>query len=390
MGVEVKRRDHQLIMYYTLFTIVSLYALFTTALAVVWWRMRGGRPQDSAPVRSRPRISVLIPVRNEEAALPLLLEDLRSQTYPMDHFEVIVADDSSTDNTRAIVQSLIPTLPYRLHLLALTDERTASPKKRAIRQSITGATGDLIVTTDGDCRVGPRWLQSLGDCYQQTGAKLISGPVTFTGPDTLFGYLQTVEGSSLIGSGACTMAMGAPTMCNGANLAYEKAVFNEVGGFDGVDHIASGDDELLMHKIASRYPDRIRFLKSGDAIVQTAPQATLRSFYHQRKRWASKWRAYESYLPSVLALFIFASNAALPLSLVLFFTGSLSGPQLTVLVALKAVPEWLFLGSVLLFLRKRSALPWILPTQLVYPFYVVFFGLAAQQKGFQWKGRQLE
>lgn len=44
------------------------------------------------------------------------------------------------------------------------------------------------------------------------------------------------------------------SMCNGANLAYTKKAFEEVGGFTGIDHIASGDDMLLMHKIYRRYP----------------------------------------------------------------------------------------------------------------------------------------
>ena len=44
------------------------------------------------------------------------------------------------------------------------------------------------------------------------------------------------------------------SMCNGANLAYEKKAFYEVNGFAGIDHIASGDDMLLMHKIWKQYP----------------------------------------------------------------------------------------------------------------------------------------
>ncbi|GAB3937840.1 glycosyltransferase [Larkinella terrae] len=342
-----------------------------------------------AHLTKHPKISVIIPVRNEEQTLPLLLRDLQQQTYPSIYFEVIVADDSSTDNTLKITQSLIPDMPYALHLLPLANEPTSSPKKRAIRQSISRASGDLIVTTDGDCRVGPKWLETIAVFYLQTGARLISGPISFNRDHSFFGDLQTVESSSLIGAGACTMAMGSPTMCNGANLTYEKRVFEEVGGFDGIDHVASGDDELLMHKVAIRFPNSVKFLKSPDAIVHTAPQPTLKSFYHQRKRWASKWRAYESILPSLLAVFIFASNIALPVAVLSYFFSSLTAYQLIGILALKAVPEWLFLGSVLTFLKKERVISWIPVTQLIYPFYVVFFGLAAQQKGFQWKGRAL-
>ena len=44
-------------------------------------------------------------------------------------------------------------------------------------------------------------------------------------------------------------------MCNGANLAYERKAFFEVNGFTGIDHIASGDDMLLMQKIAQRFSE---------------------------------------------------------------------------------------------------------------------------------------
>ena len=54
------------------------------------------------------------------------------------------------------------------------------------------------------------------------------------------------------------------SMCNGANLAYEKKAFYEVNGFAGIDHIASGDDMLLMHKIWKKYPDRVHYLKSKE------------------------------------------------------------------------------------------------------------------------------
>lgn len=374
-------------MIYTLFTIVIIYFFFTMSMALIWWWFPAYQSVETMlPTK---KITLIIPVRNEEQTLPLLLDDLSRQTYPAGLLEVIIADDASSDRTRAVAESFILQMPYRLRVLSLSDERTASPKKRAIRESIAQATGDLIITTDGDCRVGPRWIEAIAAFQARTGAKLISGPVTFVQEKNAFDWLQTVEGSSLIGSGACTMRLGIPTMCNGANLVYEKAAFHEVGGFDGVDHVASGDDELLMHKIAARYPGQIHFLKSADAIVQTTPQPSLTAFYHQRKRWASKWRAYQSYLPSLLAVFVFLANAAVPAVLLAWMGSYLSNLEAVVLLLLKAVPEWLFLGSVLLFLRKKNAWPWILLTQLLYPFYVVFFGLAAQRKGFRWKDREL-
>ena len=367
-----------------LLAISLLYALFTLTLWLTWLRMPNFKPEG---VSDGAFITVVIPVRNEADAITNLLNDLSQQTYT--RFEVIVADDSSTDATLAIIQQYAQTASFTLRPLPLANERTASPKKRAITQSIALATGELIVTTDGDCRVGPDWLATIAAFQKKTNARLISGPVTFTTGHTVFDSLQTVEFASLIGSGACTLALGFPTMCNGANLCYVKDVFTEVGGFAGVDHIASGDDELLMHKIATRYPDGVRFLKNPAAIVQTQAHQSWRAFYHQRKRWASKWRAYTSYGPSVLAVFIFLSNAAPVVAVLSWWLKFLNYETALFVIAAKALPEFLFLRQVLVFLQKKSSVAVIPLTQLLYPLYVLFFGLVAQGKGYIWKGRKL-
>ena len=394
----------------TLLILSGLYAAMTLAL---WWGWRSIPTTTRSVLQPTVHISVVIPVRNEARNLPLLLADLARQSYP--HFEVIVADDSSTDNTVAVVRQLADGLPYTLTLLPLPDERTGAPKKRAIAQSIDIAKGELILTTDGDCRVGPDWLLSFATFYTQHHPKMMTGPVTFTSPPRingigqpsgardntsltpefirgLFSQLQTVEFASLIGSGAATLALGTPTMCNGANLCYEKRVFEEVNGFAGIDHVASGDDELLMHKIAKRYPaqEGVLFLKNPAAIVHTAPHASWRAFYNQRKRWASKWRAYDSWQPSALAVFVFLSNMAPVLAVLGGIADIVSGPMVLFIIGLKTAPEFLFLRAVLRFLQKNRAVRWIPITQLLYPFYVLFFGLAAQKKGFIWKGRELK
>ena len=375
-------------MIWILWVLAVAYAAMTLVLWITWLRVPTYRPA-LLPNTPLPRLTVVIPVRNEATTLPRLLADLSQQDYP--DFEVIVADDASSDDTAVLADAFAQTASYPLTTITLHDDPAVrSPKKRAIAQSIAQATGQLIVTTDGDCRVGPHWLGLLARFQAETGAKLISGAVTFTTDRTVFGSLQTVEFASLIGAGAATLALGNPTMCNGANLCYSKSVFEEVGGFAGIDQVASGDDELLMHKIAARFPGSVRFLKHPDAIVETGPHKSLGAFYQQRKRWAGKWRAYASWFPTLLAVFVFLCNLTPVVALVGGLLGYFPAKAVLGIVVLKWVPEALFLGAVLLFLNKRYALFWILPTQWLYPFYVVFFGLAAQQPGFVWKGRKLK
>ncbi len=363
------------------------YALFTLGLTYLWLHIK---PRAKVSFDKGLKLSVIIPVRNEVNDIANLLHDLKNQTLSKNQFEVFVVDDTSTDGTCDVVKSLIPELPYDVHLIELPDVPTTSPKKRAIETAIASASGPLIITTDGDCRVGNKWLESFVECHNATDAKLISGPVTFTREYTLTDHLQTVEFASLIGSGAAAIIAGHPSLCNGANLAYEKQAFYEVGGFDGVRHVASGDDEFLMHKIAAVHPGKIQFLKNADALVFTKAHDSWLMFFRQRKRWASKWKHYQSKTPLLMALYVFSCNFSFIAAFVCFGFGAVSGAELGILYILKCLPEWFFLGSVLQFLGKKKSILFIPITQIIYPFYVCFFGLAVQSPVYEWKGRKLK
>lgn len=369
-----------------LWVLIGSYSLFTFGLWFLWRSIPKNKMDGKTTSTT---LSVIIPVRNEAANILHLLGDLERQSLPYHQFEVIIVDDASTDTTAELVRTFQAGTSCQVHLLSLTDTFTESPKKRAIESAIHIAKGTLIVTTDGDCRVSSGWLEAIATCYEQTSARLISGPVTFTPETSLTDHLQTVEFSSLIGSGACTIAAGKPTMCNGANLTYTREVFFEVEGFEGTRHVASGDDEFLLHKIASRYPDHVQFLKQTESIVQTAAHKQWKQFYRQRKRWASKWKHYKSKSPVILALYVFSCNAALLIALMLALSGFIQPTTLLALLLLKWVPEWFFIGRVLWFLKKRRSIPYIPLVQLIYPFYVTFFGLAVQRPEYEWKGRKL-
>ena len=366
---------------------IVAYGAFTLLITYLWSKIRVALP---SPVVLNDKITVIVPVRNEEINIENLLRDLSRQNYPSELFEVLIMDDHSTDQTAHIVSRFIQNSDIHIRLITLHDDASKSPKKRAIEKGITESTGNLIITTDGDCRLGLNWLSAFASHYSATRSKLISGPVTFTKENQVTDHLQSVEFASLIGSGAASMEAGYPSMCNGANLMYEKSAFFEVGGFEGVDHLASGDDEFLMHKIAAKFPGRVSFLKNKNAIVCTHAHDNWISFFNQRKRWASKWKHYQNKTPLILAVFIFGSNLSLLLTIPLFLSNMISACSLALMVSLKCVPEWFFLGSILAFLEKKKSWTFIPFTQIIYPLYVCFFGLVAQKPNYKWKGRDLQ
>jgi cellulose synthase/poly-beta-1,6-N-acetylglucosamine synthase-like glycosyltransferase len=107
------------------------------------------------------------------------------------------------------------------------------------------------------------------------------------------------------GVSCCSAGLNKPLLCNGANIAYEKTLFNELNVYEK-DDIASGDDMFMLHKAYSSYPDKVKYLKAKSAIVKTAPCKTWKALFQQRLRWAGKVKYFDS-KESILVLFFLYS-----------------------------------------------------------------------------------
>jgi cellulose synthase/poly-beta-1,6-N-acetylglucosamine synthase-like glycosyltransferase len=368
-------------------SFISLILAFGYAAIVLYFRKGWLNVPEFRP-RSRTfatRVSVLIAARNEESNIHLTINDLLAQDYPRELTEIIIVDDHSTDRTAEIIQSYAG---QGITLLRLNEEKPLnSYKKKAISEAIARSSGELMVTTDADCRMDSRWLSTIAAFYEDRGMKMISSPVTFFEERSTFERLQTLEFFYLIGLGASMIGNRNPTTCNGANFAYTKNVFNEVGGFRGIDDLASGDDELLLHKVGARYPDKIGFCMSTDAIVRTHAKHNLRAFMTQRKRWASKTVKYKNKSMVRLGIFIWVFNCSLLVNLILGFFWPVSFLVLLAMLLIKFIAELLFLSPVTAFAGRRAVLRLLPVLTLIHSAYLVWIGLAGNSGKYVWKGR---
>ena len=369
-----------------LLCIIIVLFLIYSLLIIYYWKAWIAIPAYAPSVKNTvTRISVIIPARNEEENIAALLKTLEQQFYPKELFEVIVVDDHSTDKTADIVRQF-----PSVKLLLLQQDSINSYKKKAIETGIAAATGELIVTTDADCIPPANWLQTIASFKEEKKSVFIASPVVINGNASLVQMFQAMDFMVLQGITAAVVEKKKMAMCNGANLAYERKAFQDVNGFSGIDHIASGDDMLLMHKIWKKNPEGVHYLKSKEAIVTTKPEKSWKAFFNQRIRWASKSVNYEDrrILPVLLLVYLF--NFSFLILLVAGFFCFYYWWTFVGLWVLKTLVEAPFFMSVTKFFDKQWANKLFFFFQPIHIFYIIISGLFSQFGKYEWKGRKVK
>ncbi len=336
-------------------------------------------------------ISVLIPARNEAENIGACLHSIQQQNYPKDLFEVIVIDDHSEDDTASIIRSF-----KFAKLIQLADHLESkainSYKKKAIEIAIQQSSGDLIVCTDADCIAPENWLSYFASLYESKQAKFIAAPVNFHQEQNLIERFQSLDFVGMM----CVTGAGIQgkfmNTCNGANLAYDKKAFYEVNGFEGINNIASGDDILLMHKMSRAFPDRIAFLKNQNATILTKAKPTLKSFFNQRLRWATKNAGYKEWeIIFILAMVLFLCISIVFSLLSVSFFGRIMLFTFGFQLFFKTLADYSFLSKMSMYFHKGELMKSFIPAQFLHILYIVVIGVAGNfVKRYEWKGREVE
>lgn len=364
--------------------VCFIIAVVAYLILILWlWRGWIGLPRfaPTDAVYPQVKISVVVPMRNEEQHIGLLLHDIVLQTYPAGLFRVIVVNDHSTDGSVAIADTFAKKHPcvFLLHL-------SAKQGKKAALQHALPYLSELAVTVDADCRVQPAWLETIARCYEARHPAMIIGPVMITRGQDFFSKCQALEMMSLIGTSAAATAWERPLMCSGANLIMERSIMERYA-YIYDSHVLSGDDMMMMLEIKKKYPKRIVYLKTALAVAETAPISGLSGFLRQRNRWVSKSSHYTDRDVIAVALIVFCANLSIVVCLI---TGFFQVEYLwwaLILWLAKTLVDLPFLISLAYFWKRKDLMQVFFPAQLLYPFYVVWTGIAGNIIPVKWKGR---
>lgn len=372
-----------------LFISISLFFPYTVLLVLYrqWWQRF---KETRIPAHFQPTVSfsILIPARNEEKNIAACLQSIKQLKYPAHLFEVIVIDDFSEDATAETVRQF-----EHVKLISLKNivkEKINSYKKKAIETGIDQSTGTYIVTTDADCIVPENWLLNFASIIQQQPTVFIAAPVAMKEETSAIKIFQSLDFLTLQGITGASVAAGFHSMCNGANLCYSKEAFYKVDGFKNVDHIASGDDMLLMHKLYTAFPQQVHYCKSQDSIVQTAPVETVGEFFKQRIRWASKADKYDDKRIFWVLLLVYLLNVYLFILFVACFFNSSLWVLFIGCMIYKTITELIFIIPVANFFEKATLLLWFPPAQPFHILYTIIAGWLGKFGTYEWKGRKVK
>lgn len=326
--------------------------------------------------------TVVIPFRNERKHLPRLLKNLKEVGC---QGEVIFVDDESGDGSYEYCTEFITKNKPAVWRCI---KSRGKGKKAALDTGITACRTEIVVTTDADVIIPANWPENLLWPFSKESVKMVAGPVISVKGRGFFGAFEQIEwGSILLVTGAA-FALQKPIMCSGANLAFRKSAFLEVGGYKGNEQYLSGDDEFLLKKIVRYYGKKASvFNKSASALVFTFALNRPSDWINQRARWASKWRLHRSLGHAFAAIVIFVYSMAHIGS----FMFVIAKPSLWLFFSMywsaKIIVESMVIGEVLMYYGKRRRMGDYMVAGFLHPVMVFFTVFPAIFGKFKWKGR---
>lgn len=287
-------------------------------------------------------VSIVCSARNEEKNIIHLLEAIIHQNYQLDHIQLVIINDASTDGTLDVLKSYQSRFPDFIILNSENRESSKSPKKNALSQAMKHAKYNIILSVDADCIPEKNWINGMVDTYKK-----------YPETDMLVGFSQTdthsyyreaqIAGKSIFSCRKISqifeyfdflVLMFATSgsihanryfSCSGQNLSFRKSSFESVGGYTQIMHLISGDDLHLM-QLFRKNKKIIRFAHHIHARVQTRACESMGKLINQRSRWASNMKYMLVSNPEffVYLLSVFFVLTLIPLLLFLDFRIALS------------------------------------------------------------------
>lgn len=302
--------------------ITILYALNLLLWLVVWYGFRKATRSTAACLEQLSGeavipLSVVVALKNEAHNALGLINSLKAQVYS--HFEVVLIDDQSQDETVAILHEAIATDPRFCVLIRPTQE--PSGKKSSLTYGIARATHERLVFTDADCRPVPDWLMIHASLHRADPEAVWVGYGPLFPEKTWLNHFSRFETQITALFTGAAIGLGLPYMAVGRNMSYTRTLFHRVNGFVNHEQHLSGDDDLFIQSVHSKKAGKVRyFFTPASAVFSAAPQ-TWMQWLRQKKRHVSAGVGYPLLIVAILSGFHLTQLAGWGMVIVLFPAG---------------------------------------------------------------------
>ena len=334
-----------------------------------------------------PRVSIVIPARNEEGNIERCLSSLEELEYPRDKLEIVVVDDHSDDNTASIVQSFSKRNPI-ISLVSLSGgnpaERDESGKIASLARGYHFSSGEIVLQTDADCVVPPRWIRSMVSRFED-GVGIVGGMTIldmFHRINTCFTQMQSLDWMYLLGVGAGASGIDIPLSCFGNNLSVRRAAYEGIGGYDSIPFTFTEDFALFQAITRSGW--NAAYSLEEDSLIRSLPPKTFRAFLNQRLRWA-----FGGIKSAGTGLVFLASAFLLHILVIISIVFSVSPLYWTAALCITIVFDFIFLYILVKKVNMIKLLLYFPLLELYYYLYTTIFGLLMPFiSSLSWKGRK--
>ncbi len=324
----------------------------------------GARSEEDARVTtSELRLSIVVPVRNEQAYVVETLEMLLRQDYPRSAFEILVIDGMSTDGTRELVARYVDRgEPVRL----LTNPKMWSSAGRNL--GVMAATGDVVLVIDGHCELPDRLhFRHVAAAFRQSGADIVGRPQPLTVRDaTPLQHAISLARASRLGHHPDSFVYSTKDLfvpAESVGAAYRREVFERLGYFDERFDACEDVDFNYRADVAG-----LTCFLSTQAKVNYYPRSSLSGLFQQLSRYGRGRVRLARKHPGTVSWKSFTPGAFL-LALAACLLWALVSPwgQIVLGLAIAGYTATLLAASLSIIVRHRPGraawwLPWVFAT----------------------------
>ncbi|MBI3004390.1 MAG: glycosyltransferase [Ignavibacteriales bacterium] len=325
-----------------------------------------------------PFVSVVVAARNEEMNIMTCLESVTRQTYPAEKFEIIVANDDSSDRTAEICNDFAARYS-NIRAFTVKEDSKLRGKANALAQAIDMTKGEVVLITDADCEVPATWVEYTAKRFSlEVG---LVGGMTMQKATKTFEGIQSLDWAYILGVASSSVAWGLHLGSIGNNLSFRKEAYDAVGGYREMKFSVT-EDYTLVQSIINTKKWKYLYPVDPQLLVWSKPCTTWKDLTRQKHRWGKG--GLDMKFMGFIVMAVTCTTIASAFGM-LFWNGVL---QCVIALMTKSTVDYAFLYQVLSKLKQTSELKYFWWFELYFTVYVMLLPLVVVFGGkIVWKGR---